>query len=515
MPDVIDTIIAEAGGEGDKGITAAVWSIVQRAAARGQTLDQVIKSGFDGYSNPGSGSRKAQQSPAMRNKVQGILTGVQNGSIPNPVPGADHFLSGTKTPSWAKNMTPVATIGGHRFYASGNVPKSAQGTALQAINSAAPNNAVSKALGYAPQRASARQVAPIPASVDDRVNARNLAPRNDPFGYVRTSASPAPNDLQQALNNRVSQVAPVPASVDDRVNARNLAPQPAVPSPITASDRARGNVNIGVGLPQKTGSATSWGQFYNGITPATAKSPIPATADDRVTARNAAPNGNQVVANSIAAVNATPKSTALQSALDRLAATKAATAQTISPAYNQVSQAQKLAMSAVPAVAPTYSASNPLVAAAQSAQQTASQRLAPSPRDVNLGWSDPQLGQIATSAPRPMPTIPRQSAPTQLVAQRPNVAVPDTQGLYGVPMTANIAPQAPPSAPRPIMNPVAQALAYQQPAPQQQALQQIAVAQALTGRDPLSGRVYDGTNAADRAKMNEGGRDDRVAQSLL
>lgn len=125
--DLIDTLIAEAGGEGDAGLIAAAWAIQQRAAARGQTPDQVIKSGFDGYSNPGSAAKRSQQDPAMRARVERILTGVQNGTIPNPVPGADHFLSGDVMPSWAKNMKPVATIGGHRFYASGNVPQAAYG----------------------------------------------------------------------------------------------------------------------------------------------------------------------------------------------------------------------------------------------------------------------------------------------------------------------------------------------------------------------------------------------------
>jgi len=125
--DLIDTLIAESGGEGDAGLIAAAWAIQQRAAARGQTPDQVIKSGFDGYTNPGSGAKRAQQDPSLRAKVERIVNGVQAGTIPNPVPGADHFLSGDVMPSWARNMKPVATIGGHRFYASGDVPQSAYG----------------------------------------------------------------------------------------------------------------------------------------------------------------------------------------------------------------------------------------------------------------------------------------------------------------------------------------------------------------------------------------------------
>lgn len=126
-PAVIDTLIAEAGGEGDPGLIAAAWAIQQRAAARGQTIDQVVRSGFDGFSDPGSGARRAQQDPAMRARVERIMGGVANGSIPNPVPGADHFLSGDVMPGWANKMKLVATIGGHRFYASGNVPQAAYG----------------------------------------------------------------------------------------------------------------------------------------------------------------------------------------------------------------------------------------------------------------------------------------------------------------------------------------------------------------------------------------------------
>jgi hypothetical protein len=125
--DLINTLIAEAGGEGDAGLIAAAWAIQQRAAARGLTPDQVIKSGFDGYTNPGSGAQQAQKNPALRAKVERIVNGVANGTIPNPVPGADHFLSGNVMPSWAKGMKHVATVGGHRFYASGNVPQKAYG----------------------------------------------------------------------------------------------------------------------------------------------------------------------------------------------------------------------------------------------------------------------------------------------------------------------------------------------------------------------------------------------------
>ena len=127
---VVDTLIAEAGGEGEDGLIAAAWAIRQRAAANGVSIDKVVRSGFDGFSNPGSGAVKAQGDPALRARVEQIMAGVESGSIPNPVPRADHFVSGSKTPSWASKMELVATIGGHRFYASGKVPDDAQGNSV-------------------------------------------------------------------------------------------------------------------------------------------------------------------------------------------------------------------------------------------------------------------------------------------------------------------------------------------------------------------------------------------------
>lgn len=191
--DLIDTIIAEAGGGGKEGITAATWAIAQRAAARGQTMDQVIRSGFDGFTNPGSGSRKAQQNQALRNQVAQIISGVQQGSIPNPVPGADHFLSGNVNPSWARNMRLVATIDGQRYYASGQVPKSAQGIGL-------PPGEVPNAVGTLTDTVPPRAVPPATISPS--------------MAAIRSMTSPSGGDtaLQQALGQyaqrQANQVTP-------------------------------------------------------------------------------------------------------------------------------------------------------------------------------------------------------------------------------------------------------------------------------------------------------------------
>lgn len=208
--DLIDTLIAEAGGEGDAGLIAAAWAIQQRAAARGQTPDQVIKSGFDGYTNPGSAAKRSQQDPAMRARVERILTGVQNGTIPNPVPGADHFLSGDVMPSWAKNMKPVATIGGHRFYASGNVPQAAYGPLIPP--------------GELPEVATltdtvAPRIAPMPRTI------------SDDLGQMR-------NPLMSPTA-RAAQVTPLPPPLPRN---RPSAPDIVTPS-MAALARPTGNVN--------------------------------------------------------------------------------------------------------------------------------------------------------------------------------------------------------------------------------------------------------------------------------
>ncbi|CDP52357.1 hypothetical protein [Devosia sp. DBB001] len=206
---VIDTLIAEAGGEGRKGLIAAAWALQQRAEARGMTLDQVVRQPgqFEGYSNPGSGAQKAQQNSKLRSQVEAIVEGVQKGTIPNPVPGADHFLSGNAKPGWSKNMDLVATIGGHRFYASGDVPKSAMGnSALAAIDSVAPaplpSSLPALRSAYAPESVTAEGLAIRPVSTLSI----------DPLTGMPRAAADAP-----------ALPAPLPAAATNATIARTMA----------------------------------------------------------------------------------------------------------------------------------------------------------------------------------------------------------------------------------------------------------------------------------------------------
>lgn len=306
--DVINTLIAEAGGEGDAGLIAAAWAIQQRAAARGQTIDQVIKSGFDGYSNPGSGAVKAQQDPRLRAKVEQILAGVQNGSIPNPVPGADHFLSGDANPGWSKNMKLVATIGGHRFYASGNVPQAAYGPLIP------PGELpeVASALATVPTPRPALPVTPSPNVAALRKSAPPSQLIPDTFAGLSKGKRYLSDEIGMSPVGGGKQTAPMfDAAYDERLGAMQLtqqpinsqgmavgssrppAPIPKIPSPQLATQRARDPVlqaalnakypaqplppTSGIGAPPVTRPV----QSVSVKVP-----PVPASVEERATARN-------------------------------------------------------------------------------------------------------------------------------------------------------------------------------------------------------------------------------------
>lgn len=229
---VIDTLIAEAGGEGEEGIIAAAWAIQQRAAARNQTIDQVVRSGFDGFTNPGSAAVKAQQNPALRARVEQIMTGVQSGSIPNPVPGADHFLSGNVSPSWSKGMRLVATIGGHRFYASGRVPETAQG------------NSVGTRLDVAAPKIAPR-VATASPQLAARRNKQNFAPAADMSVQERNAVTPFLTRDGQGVTDVAGAVlgkdmkTRLPQSVGNTYAGQERAGGKTVTAKVSASDKTR------------------------------------------------------------------------------------------------------------------------------------------------------------------------------------------------------------------------------------------------------------------------------------
>ncbi len=156
---IIDTLIAEAVGEGDEGLAAVAWTILNRANEQGKTPQQVVNSGaYTGKKSPGSAAKRAQSDPKVRAKVEQIWNSVSTGKIPDPTGGATHYwapqgMPGRKAPYWADEEASAAgrlKIGNHVF-----LPKTTPNSALAAIEQASPLALPSRrpdsSLAFAPQ----------------------------------------------------------------------------------------------------------------------------------------------------------------------------------------------------------------------------------------------------------------------------------------------------------------------------------------------------------------------------
>lgn len=121
MADVIDAIIAEALNQGPNGMAAVAHVIATRAAQLGISPDEVVNQPgqFTGVSNPGRVVAQSMGNPSVRAAVQNIWNGVQDGSIANPFPGADHYHTDRVSPDWASSFNKLGQQGAHIFYASG------------------------------------------------------------------------------------------------------------------------------------------------------------------------------------------------------------------------------------------------------------------------------------------------------------------------------------------------------------------------------------------------------------
>lgn len=127
--DIINTILAEAGGEGQAGITAVAWVIKNRSRLRGITMEQVVRESgqFEGYSNPGPAAVRLQGDAAARAQVEQILQQIDAGEIADPTGGADFFDTGSGGAiRGIDGAVQSATVGGHTFYTSGQAQASPQ-----------------------------------------------------------------------------------------------------------------------------------------------------------------------------------------------------------------------------------------------------------------------------------------------------------------------------------------------------------------------------------------------------
>lgn len=150
---IIDTLIAEAGGN-PEGLRAVAAVIQNRSSQWGLTPSQVVKQAgqFEGYSNPGSASKRAQSDPRVRAAAERAWNDITSGRVADPTNGGVSFraasaASGMSAPHGTTN------IGGNVF-ALGNSPR----TALAAIDRVAPVPQPRPAMAYAPDM----PVTPLP-----------------------------------------------------------------------------------------------------------------------------------------------------------------------------------------------------------------------------------------------------------------------------------------------------------------------------------------------------------------
>jgi hypothetical protein len=176
---------------------AVAHVINNRAMTRGQTVGQVVRASnqFDGYSNPGSAAKKAQNNPRIRAEAAAILDGVQTGSIPDPTGGADHFYSGSKKPGWADRITKTAEIGGHKFFREAVAPVT---NAVSRLSDAAIKT-VDTVTAPARNVASALAMAAFPSVSRPELPSRPMAPIAYSMGPKR------PNPPNPGLVGRVQQ----------------------------------------------------------------------------------------------------------------------------------------------------------------------------------------------------------------------------------------------------------------------------------------------------------------------
>jgi hypothetical protein len=157
--DIINTLIAEAGGQGEESMRRVAETIINRGAVRGMSFGDIVRQAnqYTGYSSPGPAAVQAQQSPQMRAAAQRAWeTALQPG---DPTNGADHYFNpSVVNPGWQNSMLPRGNYGGHAYYASRPIP---------------PNdlaNAVASVLDVRPPTRPVALPRPRPASPMDRAN---------------------------------------------------------------------------------------------------------------------------------------------------------------------------------------------------------------------------------------------------------------------------------------------------------------------------------------------------------
>lgn len=269
--DILKTLIAEAYGEGPEGMRLVAETILNRAAIRGLTPEQVVRQSkqYTGLNSPGPEAKKAWNSPEAIAAAQAAWELAQQPG--DPTGGADHYYAPDtiSQPYWAKSMTPTVEAGGHKFFASrpippGEIPNTV-GTALSTLptpdrppvpvtpsidlaqyrKNVAPSQLGPETFAQLskPKRNVADEIAMSPimggkqeqpmfdAAYDTRVGA--MRPTNYPVQGSQVGASKAPAPVPRLPSPQLAAQRATDPTLQAALNARYPAQLPALPPPVT------------------------------------------------------------------------------------------------------------------------------------------------------------------------------------------------------------------------------------------------------------------------------------------
>lgn len=281
--DILKTLIAEAIGEGPEGMRLVAETILNRAAIRGLSPEEVVRQPkqYTGLNSPGASAKKAWNNPEALAAAEAAWQLAQEPG--DPTGGADHYYAQDTIdqPWWAKGMTPKGEMGGHTFFSSRPVPPGELPQVASALSTVPTPRSAPAPVTPSPDMALMRRNAPPTQLIPDTFAQltrprRNLgdelgmspvqggqqqAPMFDAAYDERTGTmrmTREPIDSQGIAVGRSKPPAPVPAMMSPQLAGRRatdptlqaaldarypaqLPPLPPTGPMVTASDRVRGN----------------------------------------------------------------------------------------------------------------------------------------------------------------------------------------------------------------------------------------------------------------------------------
>jgi len=121
------TLYGEARGEGQAGLEAVAWVILNRSKRRNKSVSDICLAPkqFSCWNESDPNAKKLEslriendpENPAYLRCIA-TAAGVLAGDIQDRTSGSDHYHTSDISPSWARDMDLRGIIGHHKFYRS-------------------------------------------------------------------------------------------------------------------------------------------------------------------------------------------------------------------------------------------------------------------------------------------------------------------------------------------------------------------------------------------------------------